>query len=130
MSNQHPMSVSQLLFKVLNKSWAGSQQLNRTVSEAVSCTPYISIINHWVSNSALINHFGQQLGIGQSISYLLAAFLTKLIRQPWHVLLNRIIIMIMIIIIIIIIIEYFSRITLPYQVQWSTRSCWLLIINN
>ena len=46
MSNQHPMSVSQLLFKVLNKSLAGSQQLNRTVSEAVSCTPYISIINH------------------------------------------------------------------------------------
>ena len=87
--------------------WPVSQQLNRTVSEAVSCTPYISIINHWVSNSALINHFDQRLGIGQSISYLLAAFLTKLIRQPWHVLLNRIIIIM--IIIIIIIIEYLSN---------------------
>ena len=76
------MSVSQLLFKVLNKSWAGSQQLNHAVSKVVSCTPYISIINLRVSNSALINHFDQQLGVGQSISYLLAAFLTKLIRQP------------------------------------------------
>ena len=78
--------------KCLISRWPVSQQLNRTVSEAVSCTRYISIINHWVSNSALINHFDQQLGIGQSISYLLAAFLTTLIRQPWHVLLNRIIV--------------------------------------
>ena len=86
--------------KCLISHWPLSQQLNHTVSEAVSCTPYISIINQWVSNSALINHFDQQLGIGQLISHLLAAFLTKLIRQPWHVLLNRIITMIMIIIMI------------------------------
>ena len=93
--------------KCLITHWPVSQQLNHTVSEVVSCTPYISIINLRLSNSALINHFDQQ-GVGQSISYLLAAFLTKLIRQPWHVLLNRIIIMI-IIIIIIIIIEYLSN---------------------
>ena len=86
--------------KCLISHWLLSQQLNHTVSEAVSCTPYISIVNQWVSNSALINHFDQQLGIGQLISLLLAAFLAKLIRQPWHVLLNRIITMIMIIIII------------------------------
>ena len=82
MSNQHPVSVNQLLnSKCLITHWPVSQQLNHTVSEVVSCTPYISIINLRVSNSALINHFDQQ-GVGQSISYLLATFLTKLIRQP------------------------------------------------
>ena len=113
--------------KCLISHWPVSQQLLiHTVSEAVSCTLYISIINHWVSNSALINHFDQQSGIGQSVSHLLAASLTKLIRQPWHILLNRIIM----IIIIIIIIKYLSRITLLYQVLLSMGSCWLSSINN
>ena len=115
--------------KCLISHWPVSQQLNHAVSKALSCTLYISIINQKVSHSALINLFDQQLGVGQSISHLLAAFLTKLIRQPPHVLVNKITIMI-IIIIIIIIIEYLSRITLPYQVQLSTGSSWLLIINN
>ena len=113
--------------KCLISHWPVSQQLNHAVSKALSCTLYISIINQKVSHSALINLFDQQLGVGQSISHLLAAFLTKLIRQPLHVLVNKITIMA---IIIIIITEYLSRITLLYQVQLSTGSSWLLIINN